>query len=210
VARLLLLRHGQSVWNAENRWQGTADPPLSALGERQALRAAAWLADTMPTFGGVAASDLQRSRRTAEIVAEALGLGAVELDAALRERNVGQWSGHTTDEITKRWPGELQAWREGRLARPPGGEDDESLLARFLPALGRLCDGDVDSILVVTHGGAIRALERHLGAPSCTPANLCGRWVSAPAVGAPLVAGHAVALPQLPELDGDAVESTAL
>lgn len=176
MARLLLLRHGQSTWNAEHRWQGTADPPLSDLGERQALRAAAWLADAAPSFSAVAASDLRRSRRTAEIIAEALGLGEIELDPALRERDVGRWSGCTTDEISARWPGELTAWRQGRLDRPPGGEDDRSLVGRVMPALERLAARPEGFVLVVTHGGAIRALERHLGVPSCTPANMCGRW----------------------------------
>ncbi|HUP68781.1 MAG TPA: histidine phosphatase family protein [Acidimicrobiales bacterium] len=176
MARLLLLRHGQSTWNAEHRWQGMADPPLSELGERQAERAAAWLAGAAPSFSAVAASDLRRSRRTAEIIAEALGLGEVELDPALRERDVGEWSGCTTDEITARWPEELRAWRNGRLARPPGGEDDSSLVRRVVPTLERLAAGPEGFVLVVTHGGAIRALERHLGVPSCTPANLCGRW----------------------------------
>lgn len=210
MARLLLLRHGQSIWNAENRWQGTADPPLSALGDQQARDAAAWLATAAPAFAGVVASDLQRSRRTAEIIAGGLGLGTVELDAALRERNVGEWSGRTSDEIAARWPGALHAWREGRLASPPGGEDDKSLLDRFLPALRRQCERDVDAILVITHGGAIRALERRLGAASCTPANLCGRWVSFAASAAELVVGEAMALPQRPDRRGDAVESTAL
>lgn len=153
-----------------------ADPPLSELGERQAERAAAWLAGASVPFSGVAASDLQRSRRTAEIIAAAFGVAEVEVDPALRERDVGEWSGCTTDEITERWPGDLKAWREGRLERPPGGEDDPSLVARVLPALERLCSRPEELVLVVTHGGAIRALERHLGVPSCTPANLCGRW----------------------------------
>lgn len=153
-----------------------ADPPLSGLGERQALRAAAWLADAAPPFSAVAASDLQRSRRTAEIIARSLGLSDVELDPALRERDVGEWSGLTTEEIAERWPEELTAWREGRLAGPPGGEDDHSLVGRVVPALERLCARPEEFVLVVTHGGAIRALERHLRVDSCTPANLCGRW----------------------------------
>ncbi|MDP9403566.1 MAG: histidine phosphatase family protein [Actinomycetota bacterium] len=210
MARLLLLRHGQSVWNAEHRWQGRADPPLSALGERQARWAAAWLADTGPPLSGVVASDLQRSRRTAEIIAEALGLGRVELDPALRERDVGAWTGCTTDEIAARWPGALQAWRQGRLASPPGGEGDESLVARLLPALERLWARAGEPLLVITHGGAIRALERHLGAVSCTPTNLCGRWFGRADAGAQLVAGEPVSLPELPDLDDDAIGSASL
>lgn len=204
MARLLLLRHGQSTWNAEHRWQGMADPPLSDLGERQAVRAAAWLARTAPAFSGVAASDLQRSRRTAEIIAEVLGLGEVELDPALRERDVGEWSGRTTEEIAVRWPGDLQAWREGRLCRPPGGEDDRSLVGRVVPALERLCARSGDFMLVVTHGGAIRALERHLVAASCTPANLCGRWFWHDA-GGMLRADEVLSLPESDELDNQAI-----
>lgn len=210
MARLLLLRHGQSTWNAEHRWQGMADPPLSALGERQALGAAAWLAATAPSFSGAVASDLQRSRRTAQIISTALGLGAVELDPALRERDVGAWSGCTTEEIAARWPGQLQAWREGRLDSPPGGEGDESLVARVVPALERLCARPVGFLLVVTHGGAIRALERHLGAASCTPTNLCGRWFATTGAGAGLEAGEPVSLPPLADLDDDAVGSASL
>lgn len=209
MSRLLLLRHGQSTWNAEQRWQGTADPPLSASGERQALRAAAWLAEELPPFSGVAASDLQRSRRTAEIIAEALALGPVELHSALRERDVGAWSGCTTDEISARWPGQLQAWREGRLDRPPGGEDDKSMVARVVPVLERLCARPEDLLLVVTHGGAIRALERHLGVTSCAPANLCGRWLASGPRGR-LEPGEPVSLPPLTDLDDDAVGSASL
>lgn len=187
-----------------------ADPPLSAFGERQARRAAAWLAEAAPQFSAVAASDLQRSRRTAEIIAEALDLGAVVLDPALRERDVGAWSGCTTEEIAARWPDALEAWREGRLESPPGGEGDESLLARLLPALERLCARQDRFVLVVTHGGAIRALERHLGTPSCTPTNLCGRWFARADPRSPFVAGEEVSPPALADLDDDAVGSTSL
>ncbi|MBA2326593.1 MAG: histidine phosphatase family protein, partial [Actinobacteria bacterium] len=72
ATRLFLVRHGESTWNADGRWQGQADPPLSALGEEQACDAAARLA--AGGFSRVVASDLQRARRTAEILAEALGL----------------------------------------------------------------------------------------------------------------------------------------
>lgn len=190
-----------------------ADPPLSVLGERQARQAAAYLADEAPPFAGVVASDLQRSRRTAEIISEAMGIGPVEVEPSLRERDVGAWSGCTTDEIAARWPEALQAWREGRLAGPPGGESDESLVGRVVPVLERLLARPVGSVLVITHGGAIRALERHLGAASCTPTNLCGRWferAGADDGGAVLVAGEPVVLPALPELDDDAVGSASL
>ncbi|HVE47200.1 MAG TPA: histidine phosphatase family protein [Acidimicrobiales bacterium] len=206
MARLLLLRHGQSTWNAEHRWQGMADPPLSHLGEQQARRAAAWLAGAAPPLSGVASSDLQRSRRTAEIIAAELVLGEVDVDPALRERDVGDWSGCTSEEIAARWPDDLRAWREGRLTRPPGGEDDASLVARVLPALERLCARPAELVLVVTHGGAIRALERHLAVPSCTPANLCGRWFwREPDTAGALRADKVMSLPEVVELDEEAI-----
>lgn len=182
-----------------------ADPPLSDLGEQQARRAAAWLADTAPPFSAVAASDLLRSRHTAEIIADALGLGAVSVDPALRERDVGEWSGCTTDEISARWPEELRAWRQGRLSRPPGGEDDRSLVGRVVPALERLCARPEEFVLVVTHGGAIRALERHLRVESCTPANLCGRWFWRDEDGHGLRTDEVLSLPATAQPGGEAV-----
>src|SRR5258705_386351 len=83
-----------STWNADGRWQGWADPSLSEAGRDQADAAATLLADAGETFpGGVVSSDLARARETADIVAVAMSLGEVRLDPALRERDVGAWSG---------------------------------------------------------------------------------------------------------------------
>ncbi len=174
MARLLLLRHGQSTWNAEGRWQGWADPPLSPTGTSQAGAALPELAGC--GFEGVIASDLERARSTAAILAAALGL-SVEVDARLRERDVGAWSGLTPAEIDQRWPGRLPAWRAGRLLRPPGGESDAQLAARALTAIHGLCARSEQALLVVTHGGVVRLVERGLGLARLTTANLCGRWV---------------------------------
>jgi broad specificity phosphatase PhoE len=174
MARLLLVRHGQSVWNAESRWQGWADPPLSDLGESQAAALASKVAPA--AFQAVVSSDLERARRTAVIVAEALGL-AVGEEPGLRERDVGAWSGVTTSAIEKRWSAEMVAWRSGRLAAPPDGESDDTMAARVLPALGRLLDRPEDALLVITHGGVIRLVERRLGLEPCSTPNLSGRWV---------------------------------
>ncbi len=192
---VLLLRHGQSTWNAEHRWQGWADPPLSDLGRRQADAAARWLAAGDDRFGQVVCSDLARARHTAEIVAAGLGLGPVEVDRAFRERDVGTWTGLTTHEIGRRWPAELTAWRERRLQATPGGEADPSILGRVLPALAALAGAGGGHVLVVTHGGVIRALERRQGGDPCVLDNLCGRWVELGGTGP--VLGPAVALPAL-------------
>lgn len=177
MTRLLLLRHGQSTWNAEGRWQGWADAPLSPLGERQAADAAAHLAGVGITR--VCSSSLQRAHRTATIIADALGLGAanVVVEPDIRERNVGVFEGRTMDDIRATWP-ECFDPVTNRLLRTPDGEDDEALWARGLPALHRLATTFPDDVLlVVSHGGIIRAIERHLGAdPPPTTPNLGGRW----------------------------------
>lgn len=170
VRRLLLVRHGESTWNADGRWQGQADPPLTDLGERQARSAASAVAALEPVI--VVASDLERARATAVLLAPA---GIVpELDAAFRERDAGEWTGLTRAQIEERFPGDLAAWRS-----PPGFEGDDPLLARVMPALERVTDGvPPDGCgIVVTHGGVIRTIERVHGAPSVSVPNLGGRWL---------------------------------
>lgn len=179
---LLLLRHGQSTWNAEGRWQGHADAPLSALGEEQAAEAAAHLGDAGLT--ATASSDLQRARRTAEIIAGGLGLPAPVVDNGLRERDVGPFTGLTRDEIRRRWPEAFHA-EKGHLVSPPDGETDDHVLARVVPALVRLAERfHGQRVLIVTHGGVIRTLERHLDLPmaAATP-NLGGRWFAVDGAG---------------------------
>jgi probable phosphoglycerate mutase len=199
VPSLLLVRHGQSTWNASGRWQGQADPPLSPVGEAQAAHAALRLTGTGLT--GVVSSDLARARRTAEIVAEALDLGRVAVDARLRERDVGEWEGLTRPEIEERFPGLLAAWGEGRIEAPPGGEPDPVLAARAGTALAALVRGSDahERILVVTHGGVIRALDASLGSDPTRPANLAGRWFDADGGGA-LRRGEVVVLVDPDEL----------
>src|SRR5215510_12125112 len=167
--RVLLVRHGQSEWNAEGRWQGQADPPLSDLGRRQAREAARLIG----AIDAIWASDLQRAAETAAIISGDLGVGPVVLDPDLRERDAGEYSGLTRPEIDARFPGYLA---DGR--RPPGWESDEHLLARALRAVARIAEtvpgGD---ILVITHGGLVYTLENHLGADHLRLANLAARWL---------------------------------
>ena len=170
VARLLLIRHGQSEWNALRRWQGQADPPLSELGRRQAAAAAARL----EPVDVVAASTLQRSRASAEIIAEIMGCDAPILVPELIERDVREFSGLTREQIEERFPGFLA---DGR--RPPGWEQDEALLNRVLAGLKRLAVlvGGRTAV-VVTHGGVIYSLEGHLGCQPGRVTNMSGRWVT--------------------------------
>jgi probable phosphoglycerate mutase len=169
VTRLLLVRHGQSEWNAVGRWQGQADPPLSELGERQARQAAARL----PAVDAVWSSDLARAAGTAALVAAEVGAPVV-VDRRLRERHAGEWQGLTRVEIEQRWPGYLA---DGR--RPQGWEPDEQVVERALAACHAIAAAHPGAqVLVVTHGGVVRALERHLDArDDDPPANLGGRWI---------------------------------
>ena len=172
--RLLLVRHGESTWNAVSRWQGQADPPLSPFGERQAEDAGARLAE-IASITAVWASNLVRARRTGDLIAKHLGVAQVREEPRLRERDVGAWSGLTRDEIEERWPGYLAARRS-----PPDFEGDDELLARTRAGLAAAVDGNgTGDVLVVTHGGVIRTIERSLGAiPERLP-NLGGRWLLA-------------------------------
>lgn len=182
MGRVLLLRHGQSEWNAAGRWQGAADIGLTELGEQQALEAGARLAERGEhRFAAIVSSDLARARRTAELLATALGLThlEVEVEPDLREFDVGEWSGLTRPEIEERWPGQLEQWFLGRLTRTPGGEAREAFVARVAGAVERIVrrhhGGEV---LAVSHGGAIGALQRllHVDSPGPRITNLAGRW----------------------------------
>jgi broad specificity phosphatase PhoE len=173
-----LLRHAQSVWNEAGLWQGWADPPLSATGEQQARQAAARLAGEA-AFELVVTSDLDRARRTAELLVEALDLmTGVSLDAGLREYDVGAWSGHTRDEIEARWPGEIARFSSNEMAAPPGGEDRATFEARVAAAGRRVAEVaqrvGAGPVLVVAHAGVIRALARAVGQPEHRIGHLAG------------------------------------
>lgn len=160
TTRILLVRHGESEWNAIGRWQGWADPALSDLGREQAWEASR----AVGTVDAIVSSDLQRAMQTALIISEAIGVGPVMTDADLRERDVGEWTGHTREEIEERWPGSYEAWRTGGMPNPPGGEDNDKIIERLLRGLRTIAtELDGAEVLVVAHGGVIRLLERHHG-----------------------------------------------
>lgn len=192
MTRLLLLRHAESEWNAQGRWQGVADPPLSARGERQAARAGELLRGQ--GISSAVSSDLIRARTTATILARALGMpGPVGVDADLREYDVGAWSGLTRDEIEARWPGAIDQWRSGRLEATPGGEKRSLFVARITAAASRAAAARPgQNTLVITHGGLIGALARSLGADPGRVPHLAGRWIDATPAG--LEAGPTVCL----------------
>lgn len=170
VTSILIVRHGQSVWNAQGRWQGKADPPLSDLGHRQARVAAS----ALPAFDVLVASTLQRAHQTARGISEVTGVAPVKLDGRLMERDAGGFSGLTRAEIEDQFPGYLA---EGRW--PEGWEYDDALVGRVRAGLDDLVAAHRgQTIVVVSHGGVIYALEASLGIPHEGISNLGGRWFS--------------------------------
>ena len=149
-----VIRHGETVANLNCVIQGQSDVPLSPAGEKQAeLLARRW---KNRRFDAVYSSDLSRAVRTAEIVAH--GMKPV-LTPELREMDLGEWVGHTTAEVAELYPEEWRTFRSASVeCRATGGESRRELLERiscfFRAAAARHPDGNV---LVVTHGGALRA-----------------------------------------------------
>ena len=152
-----LARHGESDWNAANRFQGHSDRPLTALGRQQAKA----LADDVAGLAALAAvytSPLRRALDTAAVVGARTGLEPVRVDD-LREVDVGAWAGLSRDEVAARFPDALERW----LAGGEGWEDGETydaMSSRVLAALRRIADAHPeDAVLVVSHGGPIRAIQ---------------------------------------------------
>ena len=168
VTRVLALRHGESEWNAVGRWQGQADPPLTDAGMLQAVAAA----EVLGTFDAVWASTLQRAAYTAAIIAEAVGIGPVQVDPGLMEQAFGPWQGLTIHEIEAGWPNFLAEHR-----RPEGAERADDVSERALAALRRIAaEHPGGEVLVVTHAGLLRTLRRAIGAEDVRFTNLGGCW----------------------------------
>jgi broad specificity phosphatase PhoE len=150
VTLLILARHGETDWNRDGIWQGHGDPPLNELGRRQAAALSERLANV--AIDALYSSDLRRALETAEIVAAARGI-PVTAEPELREMDVGSWSGLTTDEIEQRFPGMTHH----------DGESREAFDARAVGVLHRIAEAhEGASVLAVTHGGVVRALQRQL------------------------------------------------
>ncbi|MFF5208319.1 histidine phosphatase family protein [Streptosporangium sp. NPDC000396] len=157
--RVVCLRHGQTLWNVEHRFQGHTDIPLDATGEAQAARAASLLASLRPTM--IVSSDLRRAYDTASALGRLAGLD-VAVDKDLRERGGGEWEGLTREEISAGWPREFAAWEA------PGGEPVADVAERVSSSIRRwAAELDSDGMLVIaSHGAAIRlGIARLMGLP---------------------------------------------
>jgi probable phosphoglycerate mutase len=156
-----LIRHGETDWNLEGRWQGHTDIPLNAIGRAQARRLASRLRTAGVRFNAIYSSDLQRAWETAQIVGAALHLAPQPLPA-LREIDVGGWSGLTRAAIAARDPEIVARLESGEDVARGGGERFVDLYTRVVGAVERLAaDHPGQTLALFTHGGPIRALLMH-------------------------------------------------
>jgi 2,3-bisphosphoglycerate-dependent phosphoglycerate mutase len=166
MARLILLRHGESQWNLENRFTGWVDVPLSPRGIQEAKDAGEKLRRF--TFDRAFTSVLARANETLRLVLDTIGQTGIpiEKDKALNERMYGELQGLNKDETVKKY-GEAQVkiWRRSYDVRPPGGESLKDTAERVLPYYEQTIKPYVlngDTILVAAHGNSLRALIMEL------------------------------------------------
>jgi probable phosphoglycerate mutase len=159
--RILLVRHGETDWNAAGRIQGHSDTPLNAAGRLQARRAAQRLA--REPIRALYSSDLARAFETAAIIGAPLGLTVVA-SPQLRERRYGEWEGLTSPEIQARYPEQFAIWRARSTDFvPPQGETRNELLTRALAELQTIARRHVrEMVVVVSHGGLCYVLINHI------------------------------------------------
>ena len=166
MTQLVLIRHGQSQWNLENRFTGWIDIPLSPKGEEEARNAGEKIKGFK--FEKVYTSVLQRAIKTYEIAAEAAGFNnlPVEKDKALNERMYGDLQGLNKDDMRKKFGAEqVHKWRRSYNIAPPNGESLKDTADRVMPYWHSHIEPDLKAgknILVVAHGNSLRALIMHL------------------------------------------------
>ena len=202
--RLVLVRHGESVWNVERRVQGHECRGLTDVGHAQAARTGGALAGRLAAAGertpvALVTSDLGRCRDTAAPIAEALGVDP-QVDPALRERSFGRWEGMTRDDLTHDDPDRYARWRAGAdVIAEVGGESDATLRSRATAVFARLlADDGPDTVVAVTHGGTIwYGLHELLRLDGYRLGQVLNASVSELVVGVPGPAGLDPALPHL-------------
>jgi len=154
--KLILVRHGQSLGNAQRFFQGQMDTPLTDLGREQARA----LAKRLKGYGisAIYTSDLSRAFETAKIVGEEIGIEPIP-DRRLREIDLGGWSGLTRDEVIARYPEEWKRWSEGEDIDHAGGESFERFWGRVREAIDEIIERHQgETVLIVAHGGVTRIL----------------------------------------------------
>lgn len=158
---IYLIRHGETDWNLAGRWQGHADVPLNALGQRQARLLAQRIQSEYIQFDAIYSSDLARAYQTAWELGAAVRV-PVQLYPPLREIDLGSWSGLHYNEIRERFPVEAKLLEEGQDIPRGGGETLSALRKRVVEAVEAIiAHRDGETIALVTHGGCIRMLLAH-------------------------------------------------
>ena len=157
--RLLLVRHGQTAWNADGRFMGQLDVPLDEIGRTQVLAVAKRLATEEPA--AIYSSDLARARETAQAIQAAIGSHPeIKLDARLREMHFGDWQGLTYTEMIAKDAGSLGRWQADPLnVAPPNGETLIMLTERVKAAYEDICAAhSEETVIVAGHGGSLQIL----------------------------------------------------
>jgi alpha-ribazole phosphatase len=157
--RLLLVRHGQTAWNAGGRFMGQMDVPLDETGQAQVLAVSRRLADERPAI--IYTSGLKRAQQTALAIQSAMNTHPeVKADARLNEMHFGDWQGKTYAELMENDPVALARWESDRLdGAPPNGESFQMLANRVRAAYQAICSEHPDqTVLVAGHGGSLQVL----------------------------------------------------
>jgi 2,3-bisphosphoglycerate-dependent phosphoglycerate mutase len=166
MALLVLVRHGESQWNRENRFTGWVDVPLTDTGRQEAARAAELLRDIR--FDAAYTSELQRANETLDIILRGIGQTDIPVvkDQALNERHYGDLQGLDKAETAKKFgAAQVHIWRRSYDIAPPGGESLKDTAARTLPYFERVIAPQVHAgknILVAAHGNSLRSIVMHL------------------------------------------------
>ncbi|NPA16729.1 MAG: 2,3-diphosphoglycerate-dependent phosphoglycerate mutase [Aquificae bacterium] len=165
MPKLVLVRHGQSIWNLQNRFTGWVDVPLTEKGKEEAYKAGELLKDIR--FSVAYTSDLSRAQETLRIILETIGLLIpVIKDKALNERHYGALQGLNKDRAREKWGAEIVLlWRRSYDIPPPEGESLKDTAERTIPFLERAIMGDIKDgrdVLVVAHGNSLRSIVMYL------------------------------------------------
>ena len=161
---LVLVRHGQSEWNAKNLFTGWRDPDLTEKGVEEAVQAGKTLKQAGYNFDVAFTSDLQRAQKTCALILDALELGDLDVirDQALNERDYGDLAGLNKDDAREKWGDEqVHIWRRSYDIPPPGGESLKDTAERVLPyfnntIMPRIQAGE--NVLIAAHDNSLRAL----------------------------------------------------
>lgn len=167
MSYLVLVRHGQSEWNAKNLFTGWKDPDLTELGIKEANKAGTYLKGLNIKFDVMFTSNLTRAQKTGDIILKVINqTPQIIKNLALNERNYGDLSGLNKDDARKRWGEEqVHIWRRSFDVPPPGGESLKNTAERVLPYFDEVIMPEVlkvKNILVAAHGNSLRSLVMKL------------------------------------------------